>query len=157
MEIVNLYKDIVLVTHLLIFCTSLFTNNNIKVVIQMHSFLFDQQNKSYIRKGISLYPITIVRQYNIVYSTKHLSFLAHYLHKFSVVVQITHFCGLSGIIFHKFGANLALFKQKKYSGTTPSSGVILSEFSDQLQHQSRKKSLKKMLNWYLSDANKVQI
>ena len=38
---VNLYKDIVLVTHLRIFCTTLFTNNNIKVVIQMHSLQFD--------------------------------------------------------------------------------------------------------------------
>ena len=41
MDIVNLYKDIVLVTRQRIFCTSLFANNNIKVVIQMHSFVFD--------------------------------------------------------------------------------------------------------------------
>ena len=41
--LVNLYKDIVLVTRLLIFCTTLFTNNNIKVVIQMHAFLFDRK------------------------------------------------------------------------------------------------------------------
>ena len=34
-----MYKDIVLVTHVRIFCTALFTNNNIKVVIQMHTFL----------------------------------------------------------------------------------------------------------------------
>ena len=33
--LVNLYKDIVLATRLHIFCTTLFTNNNIKVVIQM--------------------------------------------------------------------------------------------------------------------------
>ena len=39
--LVNLNKDIVLVTRLCIFCTTLFTNNNIKVVIQMHAFLFD--------------------------------------------------------------------------------------------------------------------
>ena len=36
MNIVNLYKDIVLMTLLRIFCTTLFTNNNVKVVIQMH-------------------------------------------------------------------------------------------------------------------------
>ena len=41
--LVNLHKDIVLVTQLLIFCTTLFTNNNIKVVIQMHSFQLDLQ------------------------------------------------------------------------------------------------------------------
>ena len=38
----KLYKDIVLVTSVRIFCTTLFTNNNIKVVIQMHTFLMDQ-------------------------------------------------------------------------------------------------------------------
>ena len=27
-----------------IFCTTLFTNNDIKVVIQMHAFLFDREN-----------------------------------------------------------------------------------------------------------------
>ena len=37
----NLYKDIVLVPRLRIFCTTLFTNINIKVVIQMHPFQFD--------------------------------------------------------------------------------------------------------------------
>ena len=41
-QLVNLYKDIVLVTRLRIFCTTLFTNNNIKVVIQMHTFLMDR-------------------------------------------------------------------------------------------------------------------
>ena len=41
---VNLYKGIVLVTPLNIFSMILFTNNNIKVVIQMHAFLFDQSN-----------------------------------------------------------------------------------------------------------------
>ena len=39
--IVNLYKDIVLVTRVRIFCTTLFTNNNIKVVIQMHTIRMD--------------------------------------------------------------------------------------------------------------------
>ena len=39
--LVNLYKDIVLVIRLCIFSMTLFTNNNIKVVIQMHSFQFD--------------------------------------------------------------------------------------------------------------------
>ena len=39
--LVNLYTDIVLVTLVRIFCTTLFTNNNIKVVIQMHTFLMD--------------------------------------------------------------------------------------------------------------------
>ena len=38
---VNFQKDIVLMTHLRIFCTTLFTNNNKKVVIQMHTFLMD--------------------------------------------------------------------------------------------------------------------
>ena len=33
-ELVTLYKDIVLVTRERIFCTTLFTNNNIKVGIQ---------------------------------------------------------------------------------------------------------------------------
>ena len=42
--LVNLYKDIVLVTRVHIFCTTLFTNNNIEVVIQMHIFLMDQLN-----------------------------------------------------------------------------------------------------------------
>ena len=40
-KLFNLYKYIVLVTRLRIFCSTLFTNNNIKVVIQMHSFQFD--------------------------------------------------------------------------------------------------------------------
>ena len=35
--IVNLYKDIVLVTLLRIFCTTLFINNNIKIVILSHT------------------------------------------------------------------------------------------------------------------------
>ena len=39
--LIHLYKDIVLVTHICIFYTTWFTNNNIKVVIQMHSFQFD--------------------------------------------------------------------------------------------------------------------
>jgi hypothetical protein len=37
--LVNLYKDIVLVTSVRIFSTALFTNNNIKVVIQIDAFL----------------------------------------------------------------------------------------------------------------------
>ena len=37
--LVNLYKDIVLVTRVRIFCTALFTNKNIKVVIQIDAFL----------------------------------------------------------------------------------------------------------------------
>ena len=37
-KLVNLYKGIVLVTRLRIFCTTLITNNNIKVVIQMYAF-----------------------------------------------------------------------------------------------------------------------
>ena len=47
--LINSYKDIVLVTSVRIFCTTLFTDNNIKVVIQMHSFQFDPFNvlKSY--------------------------------------------------------------------------------------------------------------
>ena len=40
-NIVNLYKDIVFVTRVCIFCTTLFTNNNIKVVIQINAFLTD--------------------------------------------------------------------------------------------------------------------
>ena len=39
--LVNLHKDIVLVTCVRIFCTTLFTNIIIKVVIQMHAFLMD--------------------------------------------------------------------------------------------------------------------
>ena len=39
--LVNLYKDIVLVTRVRIFCTTLFTNNNIKVMIQINVFLTD--------------------------------------------------------------------------------------------------------------------
>ena len=40
--LVNLYKDIVLVTRVHISCTTLFTNNNnIKVVIKIHAFLMD--------------------------------------------------------------------------------------------------------------------
>ena len=38
--LVNLYKDIVLVTRVRIFCTTLFTNNNIKIVVKSHTFLF---------------------------------------------------------------------------------------------------------------------
>ena len=34
-----------LVTRQRIFCTTLFTNNKIKVVIQMHAFLFDPESR----------------------------------------------------------------------------------------------------------------
>ena len=40
-KIINI-KDIVLVTSVHIFFTALFTKNNIKVVIQMHTFQMDQ-------------------------------------------------------------------------------------------------------------------
>ena len=46
--LVNLYKDIVLVTRLHIFCTVLFTNYNIKVVIQIDAFLANQRNSMLI-------------------------------------------------------------------------------------------------------------
>ena len=36
--LVNLYKEIVMVTRLRIFCKTLFTNNNIKIMIQMQAF-----------------------------------------------------------------------------------------------------------------------
>ena len=39
--LVNFYKDIVLVTRVQIFCTALFTNNNIKVEIESNDFLTD--------------------------------------------------------------------------------------------------------------------
>ena len=39
--LVNLYKDIVLVTRVRIFYTTLFTKNKVKVVIQMQTFLMD--------------------------------------------------------------------------------------------------------------------
>ena len=38
--LVNLYKAIVLVTRVHFFCATLFTNNNIKALIQMHTFQF---------------------------------------------------------------------------------------------------------------------
>ena len=41
--LVNLNKNIILVTRERIFCTTLFTNNNMKVVIQMHTFLMGQK------------------------------------------------------------------------------------------------------------------
>ena len=52
--LVNLYQDIVLVTRVRIFCTTLFTNNNIKVVIQINAFLADpiQVKKSICSEGI---------------------------------------------------------------------------------------------------------
>ena len=45
--LVNLYEDIVLVTRVRIFCTTLFTNNNIKIVIKSSTFL-DHPIKFYI-------------------------------------------------------------------------------------------------------------
>ena len=42
---VNLYKDIVLVTRVCTFCRTLFTNNNIKIVIKSHTFLFHPGEK----------------------------------------------------------------------------------------------------------------
>ena len=57
--LVNLYKDIVLVTCLQIFCVTLFTNNSIKVVIQIHSFQFDR----------------LIYQYSILALTTILTFL----------------------------------------------------------------------------------
>ena len=45
-----MYKYIVLVTCLRIFWTTLFTNNNIKVVIQMYSFQF-------VLKPIAVYSV----------------------------------------------------------------------------------------------------
>ena len=52
--LVNLYKDFVLVTRLRIFCTTLITNNNIKVVIQMLTFLMDQ----FSQYSIIIYDVT---------------------------------------------------------------------------------------------------
>ena len=48
--LVNLYKDIVLVTSVRIFCTTLFTNNNIKVMIQINAFLTDHYIKRVNKK-----------------------------------------------------------------------------------------------------------
>ena len=42
--LVDLYKDIVLVTCVRIFCTTLFTKNNIKIVIKSHTLLIHQNN-----------------------------------------------------------------------------------------------------------------
>ena len=39
-KIVNVYKDIVFMTRVRIFCTTLLTNTNIKIVIKSHTFLF---------------------------------------------------------------------------------------------------------------------
>ena len=50
--LVNLYKDIVLVTRLRIFCTKLFTNNNIKIVIQKYASLFNRIKVGrYVQEG----------------------------------------------------------------------------------------------------------
>ena len=64
--LVDFNKDIVLVTRLRIFCTALFTNNNIKVVIQIDAFLahhfwytkikkfrFKKSNKKTGRKNVN--------------------------------------------------------------------------------------------------------
>ena len=44
-SLVDFYKDIVFVTCVRIFCTALFPNNNIKVVIQIDAFLAHQKLK----------------------------------------------------------------------------------------------------------------
>ena len=41
----TLVNDIVFLTLARIFCTILFTNNNIKVVIQIHTFLMDHRTE----------------------------------------------------------------------------------------------------------------
>ena len=41
--LVDLYKDFILVTRVHIFCTTLFTNHNITVVIQINAFLNFQE------------------------------------------------------------------------------------------------------------------
>mgnify|MGYP001246922262 CR=1 FL=1 len=53
--LVNLYKDIVLVTCVRIFCTTLFTNNNIKIVIQSITFLIHH----FLTKGIHIFSLEI--------------------------------------------------------------------------------------------------
>ena len=49
---------IVLVTRVRIFCTTLFTNNNIKIVIKSHTFLFHllkyQYRKPFILQGVAI-------------------------------------------------------------------------------------------------------
>ena len=54
--LVNLYKDIALVTRVRIFCTTLFSNNNIKIVIQMHTFLMDLFRNHIIRSVLDKFP-----------------------------------------------------------------------------------------------------
>ena len=53
--LVNLYKEIVLVTLVRIFYSTLFTNNNIKVVIQTNAFLTRVQIKVYFFDNTELY------------------------------------------------------------------------------------------------------
>ena len=86
---VNLCNDIVLVTHLRIFCATLFTNNNIKVVIQMHSHQFDPfwkcNNQIYFSyRGMSLATLYImigsIRL--VVYSTLNKVVIDRYLSTF---------------------------------------------------------------------------
>ena len=48
--LVDLYKDIVLVTLIHFFCTTLFTNNNKKVVFQMQAFQFDNYHIKIVNK-----------------------------------------------------------------------------------------------------------
>ena len=52
--LVNLYKDIVLVTRVRIFCTALFTNDNKKVVIQINAFLAHHAKISHLIKPLKL-------------------------------------------------------------------------------------------------------
>ena len=66
--LVNLYKDIVLVNRVRTFSTTLFTNNNIKIVIKSHTFLFQLDGVgSYInylrnRQGVPNIPLRIFRK-----------------------------------------------------------------------------------------------
>ena len=61
-KLVNLYKDIVLVTRVHIFCTTLFINNNVKIVIQKNTFL---EHHLY---GINYLTFRKKKQYHIRYN-----------------------------------------------------------------------------------------
>ena len=54
--LVYLYKDVALVTCVHIFCTALFTNNNLKVVIQIDAFLAHQFKKKCLTLFLVLRP-----------------------------------------------------------------------------------------------------
>ena len=71
--LVNLYKDIVLVTRARMFCTALFTNNNIKVVIQIDAFLahlfsisLTMRKTKVYRMREKVYYITITSVFNLL-------------------------------------------------------------------------------------------